>query len=406
MEQLAIGFWGGYFGVAALMLVGSVVAFFLSLRRVALNAAVTSLVAGFFVLSFLGALPFESDAAQARFLAAVASAVSAFMAYLFFATVGLMREPIARWRTIVVLAALAATVIVSGWFLPPRQALMAGVVLACLLGALALLLSVRSALHEERLGLVAVLGVFFMLVAIAGLGSIALDRGHVPWPVHAVSAVAATAYLTFISVVLWTRYSYVIELREVMAHGPDYDPVTRMRSHSETEQMVDAAFMEHQPEPVPLGVIVVSIANLYALEKLYGRAAVNHALFVCAGRLRRMVPAHIEMGRLADDGFLLLKRSSKDSGRLIRLARMVQTCLSKAVVLNTRPEGGAREFRKIQWTADVGVGVLRISQGDSHAPVAAAMARGMSQTAWSYPSRVAWYDEKSGEIAGLPTIAS
>lgn len=50
-------------------------------------------------------------------------------------------------------------------------------------------------------------------------------------------------------------------------------------------------------------MIVVSIANLYVLEKLYGLAAMNHALFVCAGRLRRSVPAHVEMGRLGKDGF-------------------------------------------------------------------------------------------------------
>ena len=45
-------------------------------------------------------------------------------------------------------------------------------------------------------------------------------------------------------------------------------------------------------------------ANLYALEQLHGRAAFNHALFVCAGRLRRVVPQNVEMGRLGEDGFL------------------------------------------------------------------------------------------------------
>jgi GGDEF domain-containing protein len=357
-------------------------------------------------LAFLGAFPIENEATLARFLAAVASVVSTFLAYLFFATFGLLREPEAPRRAIVVLAALGAAVIAAGWLMPPQQALAVGIALACLLGALALALSLRSALHDERQGWSAVFGVFFMLVALAGLGWIALDRAHAPWQVHALSAFAATAFLTSISMVLWTRYSYVIELREVLAQGPDYDPVTRMRSHSETGQMVEAAFMQHHDQPAPLGIIVVSIANLYALEKLHGRAAVNHALFVCAGRLRRVVPTHVEMGRVADDGFLLLKVSSKDSGRLIRLARLVQSCLSKPVVLNTRLEGGARGYQKTRWAAEVGVGVLRLSQADEHAPVAVAMARGMSCTAWSYPSRLAWYDEKSREIVALPVLAS
>ncbi|MHB1200004.1 MAG: diguanylate cyclase domain-containing protein [Polaromonas sp.] len=406
MEQLAIGFWGCYFGATGLMLAGSIFAFIRSLRQVAFNIALTSLAAAFFVLAFLGALPIENEATLERFLAVVASLVSAFLAYLFFATLGLLREPEAPRRTIVVLAAVAAAVIVTGWLMPPRQALAAGIALAFSLGTLALALSLRRALHDERLGWVTVFGVSSMLVVIAGLGWIALDRARVPWQVHAVSALAATAYLASISVVLWTRYSYVIELREVMAQGPDYDPVTRMRSRGETGQMMDAAFMQHQDPPAPLGLIVVSIANLYALEKLYGQAAVNHALFVCAGRLRRVVPAHVEMGRVAADGFLLLKGSSKDSGRLIRLARTVQACLSKSMVLNTRLEGGTLGYQKTRWAAEVGVGVLRISQADEHAAVAVAKAQGMSRTAWSYPSRLAWYDEKSLEIVELPVLAS
>lgn len=406
MEQFVIGFWGCYFGATGLMLVGSAFAYIRSLRRVAFNAAMTSLAAAFFVLAFLGAFPIESDALRDRFLAAVASLVSALLVYFFFATLGLLHQPKIRRRTALALLALAVAAIVTGWPMPPTSALTASIAMACLLGALALALSLRSAWDGERLGWVMVSGVFFMLVAIAGLGWIALNRAHAPWQVHALSALAATAYLTSISIVLWTRYSYVIELREVMAQGPDYDPVTRMRSHSETEQMVDVAFMQHQEQPMPLGVIVVSISNLYALEKLHGRAAVNHALFVCAGRLRRVVPAHVEMGRLGDDGFLLLKGSSNESGRLIRLARMVQSSLSKSMVLNTRLEAGARGYKQTRWAAEVGVGVLRISQADEHAAVAVAMAQGMSRTAWSYPSRLAWYDEKSREIVELPGDAS
>jgi len=34
--------------------------------------------------------------------------------------------------------------------------------------------------------------------------------------------------------------------------------------------------------------------------------------------------------------------------------------------------------------------------------VALAGARAMSRTAWGFPSRMAWYDEASSEIAELP----
>src|SRR5207253_6389515 len=135
-------------------------------------------------------------------------------------------------------------------------------------------------------------GVSFMLVAVAGLTWIAFER-DVGWPVHAVSAVAGMAYLAVMAYALWARYSYLLELSEAMAQGPAYDPVTRMLSHSETSHMLNDVFVRRHGEVRVIGIIVISIANLYALENLHGRAAFNHALFICASRLRRCVPAGV-----------------------------------------------------------------------------------------------------------------
>ncbi len=406
MDQFTVGFWGCYFGATGLMLAGSLFAFIRSLRRVALNAALSAVASAFFVVAFLGGLPIKDPDTLARFLAHVACGVSALLAYLLFSILGILQRPEIRRRSITALAVLAAVVIMAGGLLQPLQALALGSAMACLLGLVALALSLRSALRGDRLAWAAVVGVSFMLVAIAGLSWIALDRTHVPWQVHAVSAIAGTAYMATMALMLWTRYSYLIELHQVMAHGPSHDPVTRMRSHTETGRMVGAAFRHYHDESVPLGVIVVSIANLYVLEKLYGLPAVNHALFVCAGRLRRAMPAHVEMGRLAGDGFLLLMRNSRDSGQLIDLAHKVLARLSKSVALHTSLEAGSLGRQQTRWAADVGVGVLRVTKADARAATAVAMGRGMSRTAWSYPSRVAWYDEKSGKIVNIPVVSS
>lgn len=388
------------------MLAGSIFVFIRSLRRVALNAALSAAASAFFVLSFLGALPIEDADTLLRFLAHVASAVSAFLAYLMFAILGLWRQRELRRRTFQALAALAAAVMLAGWLMPPQQALRLSLAMAYLLNLMALSLSMRSAWRGDRQAWVAVSGLFFMLVSVAGLGWIALDRAHVPWQVHVVSAVAGTAYLATMSSVLWMRYAYLIELHQVMAYGPSYDPVTRMRSHSGTATMVGAAFRRYRDEPVPLGVIVVSIANLPVLEKLYGPAAMNHALFICAGRLRRVVPAHVEMGRLAGDGFLLLMRNCRDSGLLLQLARTVQACLAKPVVLKTSLESTPLGEPQTHWAAEVGVGAHRVSRSDIRASAAVTMGRDMSRTAWTYPSRVVWYDERSGEVVGMPELVS
>lgn len=406
MDPIAVGFWGAFFGTVGLMVAGAVFAVVRSHHRVALNAAIAALASALFVAAFIGWLPLPSQDVSDRVLAHIATVTSGVLAYLLFYMLGLQRKQelairVARW-----LGSLSVAVLAAGWFLQPLHALMLSAVGAFSLTAVGLGICLRSALRGDGLAWTAVTGVTFTLVAIAGLSWIAIGRSREPVWVHAVSALAAIAYMTLIASVLWARYSYLIELHEVMAHGPAYDPVTRMRSHAETGQMLGAEFKRLKDDSMPIGVIVISISNFYALEKLHGRAAVNHALFICAARLRRTMPSDVEMGRLADDGFLLMVRNPNQNRRLIQLARAVQARLSRPVVLSTSLEPGQLESAQALWAADVGVGVLTASAADVRASSAVAMGRAMSRTAWSFASRVAWFDKSTGRIDELPDPAA
>ena len=387
------------------MLVGSVLAYRRSLRRVAINAALAALASGFFVVAMLGGLPINNADTLARFLAQVAGLVSVLLTYLLLTELGVLKAGRVQQRVGLALIGLCMAILGAGWMMKPLHALALGLATAGLLACVALAMSVRSVLRGDRLAGVVTGCVLFMLVALAGLSWIAFDREHAPWLVYAVSAAAATLYLSALAWVLWTRYAYLIELHKVMAYGPSYDPVTRLRSHSETGHLVGAAFRNFRNEPRPLGMMVLSIANLYALEQLHGAAAINHALFVTAGRLRRIVPDYVEMGRLGHDGFLLLMRNCRDSGQLIRLARRVQAKLSKPLVLNTSKEVSRLEAQRTVWVANVGVSVLIISNPLVGGASALAMAKGMALTAVSYASRIAWFDHGSGETVELPELA-
>jgi GGDEF domain-containing protein len=375
------------------------------------------------VVAFLGGLPIDDENKLARVLAHIAMLVSGFLAYLLFSILGLLDDKRARLHTRLALTVLVLGAMAAGWLLPPVPSLALGLGFAWTLGVVALAVSLRSVYRGDRQAWTAVLGVFFMLVAMLGLGWIALVRGQEPWPVHAVSALAGTAYLVTMAVALWTRYSYLIELHQVMAMGPSYDPVTRMRSHMETGQMVGDIFRRHRdglagPEAARVvdggnvsqrsgpwvGVMVVSIGNLYALERLHGMAAFNHALFVCAGRLRRAAPAYVEMGRFSGDGFVLLLRDCNDSGQLVRLAHQVEARLSKSVVLNTSLGAARRESEQTRWQAEIGVGVLLVSDPAARASRVLAACKALSRTAMSYASRVAWLDQASGEAVELPVL--
>jgi GGDEF domain-containing protein len=399
MDRLAAGFWGAFFGTAALMLAISLAAFVRSQRRVALTAGLSALVSALFVAAYLGWLPM-TGAVEARVLAHVAMLTAITLALMLLSLLGLLRKTAAGLRLVAGLAAFAIAVTGLGWALPARQALALGSAAAILLGAGMLVVAVRSALRGDRLARLTVSGVALMLVALAGLSMIALDRS-MPWPLHALSAVAGMAYLSVMAVALWARYSYLLELSEVMAHGPSYDPVTRMRSHSETSQMLGELFFNRDAEARPIGVLAVCIGNLYALENLHGRAAFNHALFVCAGRLRRCVPQNVEMGRLGEDGFLLLVPNAPDVERLAILARVVRERLSRPVKLSTRRDPAGLEAADTSWVAEVGIGVLNTNT-QVRPSQAVSTARAMAQTAWSYGSRLAFFDLEAGQIAELP----
>jgi GGDEF domain-containing protein len=399
MNSLAAGFWGAFFGTAALMFGVSMAAYLRARRRVALLAALSAIVSAAFVVAYLGWLPLEGKL-EARVLAHVAILAAAILSPMMLSLLGLMRERAEARRVFGAFGMLALVVIAVGWLLDAPEALMLSWLTAFSAGAVMLVVALRSAAGGNRFGRATVAGMSLLLLSLAGLSWIALDRSAA-WPVHAVSALAAMGFLSVMGTATWGRYSYLLELSEVMAHGPSYDPVTRMRSHTETGLLVGDVFFQREAEERPVGVLAVCIANLYALENLHGRAAFNHALFLCAGRLRRCVPQTVEMGRIGEDGFLLLTRSMDDLRGLDQLARQIRDGLSRPVSLSISREPGRMDARATTWIADVGIGVLATSTKVRPAQ-AVSTARAMARTAWSYTTRIACFDEKAGQIAELP----
>ena len=404
MEKLIHGLWGCFFGMTVVILVGAFVAYLRGMRRIAFNAALTALASAFYVVAFLGGFPMGDADNLLRFLAHLTLLVAGFLTYQLLMTLSLLKAMHDRERTAYVLVGVCASVLGLGWVLSPVQALTVSSVISCGLAVFALLTSLRNAGKGERLAWLAVVSVFCILVALSGFAWIALNRDKLLMGVHVVTAVAATLYVASLAYLIWTRYSYLIELHEVMAHGPGYDPVTRMRSHQETGQMVGDIFKGFRDKPAPMGIVVLTIANLYALEQLHGVAAVNNAFFVCAGRLRRWVPRQVDMGRLGKDSFLLIMQNCTDSKRVIDMARAVESRLRRSVSLNTSREVSQLGTGNTVWVAEIGVGVLIVANPQARGSEAISIARRMSRTAVSYTSRIAWFDHSSGESVELPVL--
>ena len=404
MEKIIYGLWGCFFGMTVVIFVGALLAYQRGLTRVSRNAALVALFPALYVVTFFVGFSSGSPDNLARFLAHLTLLVTGFLIYQMLITLSLLKVMADRQRAAYRLGGLCAVVLGIGWALTPLQALAVSSLASCLLGAFALATSVRNALNGERLAWVTVASIFFILIALMGFSWIALNHDQAVQWVHVVTAVAATLYVASLAHVIWTRYAYLIELQEIMAHGPGYDPVTRMRTHLETGQMVGHIFKDFRNKPAPMGVVVLTIANLYALEQLHGTAAVNNAFFVCAGRLRRWIPRQVEMGRLGEDGFLLIMQNCADSHRVIDMARDIEARLRRSVMLNTSREVSQLDTSSNLWMAEIGVGVLVVADPEMRGSDAIAKAKRMSRTAVSYASRIAWFDRTSTEAVELPVL--
>ena len=87
--------------------------------------------------------------------------------------------------------------------------------------------------------------------------------------------------------------------------------------------------------------------------------------------------------------------------RLVEMARLVARRLVRPVSLSISP-GPASESGRASWTAEVGVGVLAAATPQMRPSAAVSMARDMSRTAWSFSSRIAWFDRDARQITELP----
>jgi GGDEF domain-containing protein len=402
MSMLAVGFWGAFFGSVALSFVAALLAFTRSARRVALFGALSALFSAAYALVFLGWVPVDDRDTLLRLQAHVAAVTASFLGIMLFMLLESFRSPAGIVRSRVLLTSLAVLVIGAGWFLRAADALLVAVLMEAVTIVVGLAVSLHSAWRGERAGWLVLAALPCICVAAAALDWYAFRPDQTPWQVHAAAAVASMAYLLCMAVAMWSRFSYLIEVKTVMTHGPNFDPITRLPAHQRTGLQVGHSF---GTDGRPCGVIVVSIGNLGVVEALHGRAAYNHALFVCASRLRKLGLPGVELARLPEDAFLLLVRHPRDGQQLIDYAAQVKRRLSRPVTLGTSGELPQLEASGAAWEAKVGVGLL-MAPAEMPPRLAIAQARAMSRSAWAYESGIAWYDKDAALISELPLMAA
>jgi GGDEF domain-containing protein len=384
MDSLAAAFWGGFFTVAAFMLVAAVAAAAAGLRRVAAVGATYSLLPALFVCSYIGLIPLGDQSTRARFLAHLAVVGGVGLTSQLLLVLRGYRKPASDQKLQLILVLSGGAVLVLSWFLPLEPGVWLAHAYAFAQGLWLIALALQKALRGNRVAWISVAGVSLALVSLGTLAWIATRADVVPVAVHALAAVSSMAYVAIMGWAMWSRYSHALELRQVLAQGPSFDPVTRLPSHAHTGKLVGSFLRTGSTQP--LGVVAVSLSNLGALESLHGRAAYNHALYVCAERLRRSAPMGAQLGRLGDDGFLVLLRT-QDPELLRHVAQKIRRTLTQPIHVGADPGSPEAPAVPTEWVADAGIG-MTLRQDSGTAGSAVASARAMSRAAFASPSRI------------------
>lgn len=397
MDAISIGFWGAFFGSTALASSVALLAFWRAAPKVASTTSLAVLLSCAYAILFLGWVPAPSAALLVRLQSLVAVVATAVLCLLLFILLGTFRtrQGQSRARRVVVALGLSASAALLA--LPPRLGLQFAVGVAFLVAGSAILVSVLSARRGERAGWFTLAGLPCICIGMAGLDWYALFPLATPWQVHVMSATGAMGYVLCVGSAMWSRYAYLVEVRNIVRHGPNFDPLSRMPTYGDGGAL-QAAFSGTRGRGY--GVVVVSLSNLEALEQLHGRAAYNHAVFVCASRLRNLAFAGVDLIRLPEDSFALLTQHPGDPQQLVDQARRILRRMTRPITLQTS-QLSVDELEGTLWEASVGLGVV-LEPSDCSLDVVITGARAIARSAWSYGSCMAWYDEASNSVCELP----
>ncbi|MDP3136785.1 MAG: diguanylate cyclase [Burkholderiaceae bacterium] len=384
-------FWGGYLGIATLLLAGSLLTYLLTRIRASLEFGVGVVVATLYIIVQLG-WPTDLDVeSHERLGATLGLAGAAFLGGLLSRLLRVERSERRLQRASYAVVVLGMVLMVVSLFMDARSALWLAAFGVTGCGALGILVCLLAAWYGDRLARLIALAAVCLTVGSAALAWIALNQGDVPSSVHGLTAVAASLYLSLLAWAAWLRHRYRVELRMALRNSQVYDPLTRLASSVGIAKVLAAALEHSVKSHTSVGVICISVPNLHALMGLHGPDFVNHALFVLASRLKVASAAGDTVGRFGKDGFMLVATRPHNIRRFYKRGPRMAAELRQPVNLGTANSPESSRLR-IEWQAEVGVGVMLVQPGAYETGKVMSMGRSLAISALSFPGRVAAFD--------------
>lgn len=320
------------------------------------------------------------------------------------ACVGLSNFWIRGWlnavqRDLLMAVSLRASAVLLPFFgmlclaLPPAQQIPAAGAVSLLGGTLTLWLTVRAWLMGDRLAPVMAAGCLLTLPALAGLHAIAMGLPGIDTPLHAAFALSAALSSGLTGFVLWRRDRHEWRTRqEDGIFSSQLDPVTKLYSGISLVRKLIKAQRRRGRTRRDGAVLAILVFDIDRVAAQAGAAGVNEMFICIASRIQRQVGVINPVGRYYDRCFVSLVETIQSPAWLRTLGLRVATSLRRPI------EVTSASGQRVQVKADVGVGVVHLSQVEAAVEDILHDAQRMAEAARGMRSRAAILDPASGEV--------
>jgi GGDEF domain-containing protein len=276
--------------------------------------------------------------------------------------------------------------------LPLEQQLPAAGAVSLLGASLTLWLTVRAWLMGDRLAPAMAAGCLLTLPAIAGLHAIAMDLPSIQPALHAALALCAALSNGLTGFVLWRRDDHEWRTRREDGTPLRFDPVTKLYSGISLVQKLIKAQRRRRRTRRDGAVLAILVFDVDRVAAQAGASGVNEMFICIASRIQRQVGVVNPVGRYYDCCFVSLVETIQSPAWLRTLGLRVASSLRRPMEVMTA------SGQRVELKADVGVGVVHLSQGPAAVEDILHDAQRMAEAARSMRSRAAILDPATGEV--------
>jgi GGDEF domain-containing protein len=268
--------------------------------------------------------------------------------------------------------------------LSPASRLPASAALCITTMALALWLAVRAAQRGDSLAWGLAAGCLLALPAQLGLYYVALARNRPSLDLQAAVAFAALISILLTGMMIWRRSRQVRHLYQRQAS--DRDPASGLFNSLAMLQKIITSQCNRRKTGGDGALMAVMLFEPESLLAQIGHSGLNELYRELALRMRRHTGIINPAGRYYDRCFLVLFETMHSPRWLRTLSLGVAASLRQPVELTSL------SGERLQVSADIGVGIIHVSEGIKNVDELVHEAQAVAAAARSMPSRAALFD--------------